>query len=408
MKASLLSHLLPQDWRASLRSLLAAVVLSLVACGGGVETGGTGAYVQGPVSGFGSIIVAGVRFDDSCTACIEDADEGPIGRQLLRLGMMVEIDSGAISNDGLDRRATATRIRVGSQLLGVVTELDLDNGRLSVMGQTVRLTPATVVDGLGGGVAALQLGDVVEVHGFYVAASDPVDEGYVATRLERRDAPPLRYRVQGLVRDLQAQATPPTLRIGTQSFDLTDSGVPVGLASGQFVRLTLLTAPNSAGRWPVERVVLRQLRPDDREEAELEGLITAFESAALFSVNGLPVQTSASTRIVDGSAGLGLGVRVEVHGRIQGGVLLASEVDIKSDIDVFNEGVDIRDVISSVASAAQTFVLRGVTVFYGSVPIDRFENGTVDDLVVDRRVRVRGTLSADRTQVVATRIEFLD
>lgn len=407
MKTLRLTHLRTRDWRAWLRSLLTAAALSLAACGGGVETGGTGAYVQGPVSGFGSIIVAGVHFDDGCTACIEDTDEGPIGRHLLRLGMMVEIDSGSISNDGLDRRATATRIRVGSQLLGVVTELDLDNGQLSVMGQTVRLTPATVVDGLGGGVAALQLGDVVEVHGFYVAASDPVDEGYVATRLERRDAPPLRYRVQGLVRDLQAQATPPTLRIGTQSFDLPASGVPVGLTSGQFVRLTLETQQMN-GRWLVERIVVRQPRPEDREEAELEGLITAFESAALFSVNGLPVQTSASTRVVDGSAGLGLGVRVEVHGRIQGGVLIASEVDIKSDIDVFNEGVDIRDLISSVDPAAQTFAVRGITVFYGSVPLDRFDNGTVDDLVADRRVRVRGTLSADRTWVIATRIEFLD
>ena len=57
--------------------LLAALGIALTfgACGGGVETGGTGAgsYVQGPVMGFGSVIVAGVRFDEA-DAPVEDAD----------------------------------------------------------------------------------------------------------------------------------------------------------------------------------------------------------------------------------------------------------------------------------------------------------------------------------------------
>jgi len=54
---------------STLRSLLTALLLALAACGGGVETGGTGAgaYVQGPISGFGSIIVSGVRFEPTAT-----------------------------------------------------------------------------------------------------------------------------------------------------------------------------------------------------------------------------------------------------------------------------------------------------------------------------------------------------
>jgi hypothetical protein len=393
---------LPNHWLAPLRSLLVMLLLALSACGGGVETGGTGAYVQGPVSGFGSIIVAGVHFDDGCAACIEDADGGSLDRSQLRLGMMVEIDSGPIRNDGSGRIATATRVRVGSQLLGEITALDLPNARLDVLGQAVRLTPATVIDGVAGGAAALALGNVVEVHGFFAATSDELAEGYVTTRVELRSAAPPRYHVQGIVRDLQAQ--PPTLRIGTQWFDLPASGVPPGLDDGQFVRLTLLTAPNSAGRWPVERVVLRQIRPDDREEAELEGLITSFGSAAQFSVNGLPVQAGASTQFVDGPVGLGM--RVEVQGRTQGGVLLASTVAIKSDAEAYNEGVDIRDLVTSVDPVAQTLVLHGITVSYGSAV---FEKGSAADLEPGiSRVRVRGTLSSDRTQVVATRIEFLD
>ncbi|MDH4062195.1 MAG: hypothetical protein OEU94_15415, partial [Aquincola sp.] len=72
-----------------LRSALASVLLWLAACGGGVETGGTGAtgaFIEGPITGFGSIIVEGVRFDESA-ARIEDADGGGIVRDALRLGM---------------------------------------------------------------------------------------------------------------------------------------------------------------------------------------------------------------------------------------------------------------------------------------------------------------------------------
>ena len=59
-------------------------------------------------------------------------------------------------------------------------------------------------------------------------------------------------------------------------------------------------------------------------------------------------------------------------------------------------------------SAAQTFTLRGIIVFYGNAP--RVDNGSLADLVngVGRSVRVRGVLSADRTRVLASRIEFIN
>lgn len=395
----------PRSGLSLLRSLLVMLLLALSACGGGVETGGTGAYVQGPVAGFGSVIVAGVRFDDSCD-CIEDADAGKFTRDQLRLGMMVEIDSGPITDDGSGRAARARRVRVLSQLLGKVTALDLDNQHVFVLGQSVRLTPATVLDGMVGGAAALQLDDEVEVHGFVVSSSDGLGDGYVATRIERRAVVLRRYHVQGVARELQT--SPPQLRIGTQTFDLAATGLPAGLTAGQFVRLTLSgTAPDGSGRWLVQHaraVMTRQA--EDRDEAEIEGLITDFTDATRFSVNGVPVDAAAAS-FPDGQA-LGLGMRVEVHGRTRAGVLMAAAVEIESDDDVYNEGVDIRDLITSVDVSTQTFVLRGIRVFYGSVPPSDYDNGSAADLAPNRLVRVRATLSSDRTQIVATRIEFLD
>ena len=71
--------------------------------------------------------------------------------------------------------------------------------RSRVLGQTVRITAATVVDGASGGAGSLAVGDIVEVHGF----SRRLD-GYVATRIERRSTAPAAFRVRGLVRDLAA------------------------------------------------------------------------------------------------------------------------------------------------------------------------------------------------------------
>ena len=248
-----------------------------------------------------------------------------------------------------------------------------------------------------GGAAGLQLGNVVEVHG--LAAPE---DGYVATRIERRSAAPGSYRIRGQVRDLDVAAR--TLRIGLQGFDLAATGVPAGLNNNAFVRLAVQTA-QVGGRWPVTAITLETRSAGDRDEAEVEGLISAFTSVTRFSVNGVPVDATGAN-FVDGTAGLREGVRVKVRGRSQGGVVIAASVDIRSDDDAFGEGVDIRDAIVSVDAATLTFTLRGVTVFYGNNP--RFDNGSAADLAPARRVRVRGNVSTDRTRVIATRIEFVN
>ncbi len=380
-----------------LRRGLAFIVGMLAACGGGVETGGTGtgAYIQGPISGFGSVIVAGVRFDDA-GASIEDRDGGVRSRDDLRLGMLVEVESGPIASDASGvRSATATRLRLASELLGPISALDVANARLTVLGQPVRLTAASVVEGVAGGAAALALGDVVEVHGFYAPAT-----GYLATRLERRSSAPAGYRVRGVVRELDAAAR--TLRVGAQGFDLAAVSLPAGLVNGDFVRMTLQTV-QVGGRWPVSVIAIDNRSAGDRDEAEVEGLISGFTSASRFSVNGVRIDASQAS-FPDGSAGLAEGVRVRVRGRSVEGSLLASSVDIRNDDEAFGDGIDLRDAITSVNAAAQTFTLRGVTVFYGSQP--RFDGGTASDLAPGRRVRVRGIVGADRTRVIATRIEF--
>lgn len=390
---------------ATLRALFSALLLALTACGGGVETGGTGAYVQGPVTGFGSVIVSGIRFEDN-TAAVLDADDVPFDRSNLRLGMVVEVEGDPPIDDGSGgRNATATRVRLASGLLGPVQVVGLTETRIRVLGQIVRLTPATILDGLPNGVASLQVNDVVEVHGFL--SPDGLLSDIVATRVERRAAVPAAFRMRGIARNIDTVAR--TLRVGSESFDLSAIGLPPNLVDGSsVVRLLVSTVRQASGLWPVQAAVVETQRLADRDVAEVEGVITAFTDTSRFAVSGVAVQTGNGTGFPDGTAGLGVGARVEVEGRIVGGVLIATRVELRSDDRVLSEGIDLRGRISALNTSARSFVVRGVTVVYGSAPPLRYDNGSETGLANNRCVRVRATLDADQVRAIATRIEFVD
>src|SRR5882672_7631503 len=100
----------------------AAALLLAVSCGGG---GGdtpapNQAFTQGTITGFGSIIVNGVRFDDS-SAQVSDDDGQPRARNELKLGMTVEVDSSKI-NRGTNS-AKASRVRFGAAIVGPVSAI---------------------------------------------------------------------------------------------------------------------------------------------------------------------------------------------------------------------------------------------------------------------------------------------
>ena len=81
---------------------LAAVLLSsgLLSSCGGVGVGGTGTYGSGPISGFGSIWVAGVRFIDT-TAEVIDEDGQQLMVSDLKLGATVTVVGDTLVTDGV-------------------------------------------------------------------------------------------------------------------------------------------------------------------------------------------------------------------------------------------------------------------------------------------------------------------
>ena len=392
------------DWRLSLAGLTAlGATALLIACGGGgSESAATAApaqataYTQGPISGFGSVIVGGVRFDDS-TATVLDEDGNTRSRSDLKLGMMVEIDSGNV--DRAAATAMALRFRWGSEIVGPVGSIDTAASTVTVLGQTVLVTSSTVFDEtLAGGLSALSAGALIEVHGIL----DPANARVVATRIEPRMAAPL-YRLRGVISALDTTAR--TFRINGALISyagLAAASVPASLVNGQVVRVLLQTT-QVGGAW-VATALRGGLRlPDPSREAHVEGVITAFTSSASFEINGLRIDASNAS-FPDGTAGIVLGARVEVEGMVSNGVLVASKVEIEERRTLGMRPLELRGDIGNLDTTAKTFALRGLTVWYGGTVA--YTGGTEATLANGTRVVIIGVLASDRTRLEARRIEF--
>ncbi len=372
-------------------------------CGGGVDSGGTGApqvaFASGPITGFGSVIVNGVHFDDRMAA-VSDADGNPRSRDDLRLGMTTDVRGLAIGSDSDGNPASAaTAIVYGSELLGPIAASNPTTRTLTVLGQTVDIVTTTVFDtALVGGQAALAVGDVVEVY----AQLDAASGHYVATRIERKTGVTA-FALRGIVAGLDTTAR--TFSIGATRISyagLAAGTVPATLANGRFVRALVAVAPVAA-TWTALRLVDGAPAIDDRPEASVKGLVSAFASNTSFSVNGTTVDARGATYPA-GTVGLGLGTRVEVEGAVLAGVLVARKVTIVSDNEESGRDFDVRGAIASIDTVAKLFVVRDVMVSYAGA-VD-FRDGTATDLAVGRQVDARGKLSGDGTRLVATRIDF--
>ena len=400
-----------QTTRTFTKLLCVATLAALSACGGGGGgSGDTGtadaktAFAAGPITGFGSVIVNGVRFDDS-RANVSDDDGNARRSDELRLGMMAEIKSSGITTDSAGSRSEASTIRFGSEIVGPVASIAADAKSLVVLGETVQITTTTLFDDrLVGGLAGLVAGSsIVEIHGLFDASTGT----YTATRIEPKPNAPF-FKLRGVVTAIDKTAH--TLRIGsgtdTVSYDAIRAAVPAALDNGLLVRLRLQTT-KVAGLWVAANIASGVTRIDDHDEAELEGAITAstFASDRKFSVNGVAVDAS-NAAFPDGTAGIVLGARVEVKGSAAAGVVVATRVSIEDPAKREREGFELHGAISALNATAKTFLLRGVTVSFASVA--EYRKGSAADLANGRKVEVKGARASDGTTLVASRIGFED
>lgn len=361
---------------------------ALAGCGGGGSagvniaglpgTGGTGIYVLGSISGFGSVIVNGTKFDDMhATVQVNGLAATPSD---LRLGMVVGLQG---ERDASALLGTASSIEVWSIAQGLVTQSAA--GEFTVAGMTVRTDSATVFDGISS-AALLAGGQRVTVWGLQAGADGRT---WQATRVAVMFGATTATLVStGLINVVGAQRSLNGLLL---------TGLAAGsLAAGQLVRVQGTLSANGPSL-TVESFKIKNfgLAAQPLGEVEIEGVVTTLPSAAgRFMLGGIEVDASKAS-LSPATAQITLGARVEVYGIWQQGVLKATKIELE-DEQTLHE-VEIEAPIEQFTSLAN-FVVRGQSCDATHATIS---HGTAADLRVGVKVKVKGAKAGGDVLMVA-------
>jgi len=332
----------------------------LAACGGGspTPTPATQSAI-GVISGFGSVIVNGVRFDDSAATITMNGAAAT--RDRLRVGMVVQV-RGRIHGDGT---GVAESIQYDSCVQGPITAMNRAQNTLTVLGQTVEVDDGTVFDGVTlRDMNAFAIGDQVEISCY----PDEARSRLRATRMERQGA------FQNGVSEIEVKGTVSQLNLaaGTCMIDglmlnfgsLAAAERPAGLANGMNVE--------ARGRHFANGVLTADLLRDrdrdrvsrpDGDGLEVEGYVADFVSIANFKVDGQAVN-AANAVIRNGTAAdVANGAKVEAEGTMSNGVLVASVLVLKLQTQVRVEaGLQAKDSVQgTITLLGRTFKVNADT-----------------------------------------------
>jgi hypothetical protein len=386
---------LPEHKNQSLsrRTWLVLVGTSLSACGGGggggtggvtaglaPGTGGTGAalYSQGAISGFGSVIINGIRFDDRLASVRVDGRAAASSD--LRLGMVAGVQGTRSATD--TTLGTAQAIEVWSIAQGLVTNV---NGRnFEASGMTIQTDSNTSLEGFDA-ASPLLAGQTVTVWGLQAGADGAL---WTATRVAVDNASGNRVST-GLVKRVGDQYT-------VNGWTLSGAATEA-LRAGQLVRVQGLQG--SGGTMEVSGVKQQDSGFDATAGSllEIEGVVTQVLTGSRFMVGSITVECS-SPALLAIARGLALGDRIEVYGSWSSTVLMASQIEYEGSQ---SQEIEIEARIEQFVSLSN-FVLRGQRCDASSAV---FSNGKAADLQKwAGKVEVKGFKAGDVLRV--TELEF--
>ncbi|OUM00586.1 DUF5666 domain-containing protein [Variovorax sp. JS1663] len=360
--------------------------------GSGVGSGGTGVSTAdaagiGAVDGAGSIIVNGVRYNtDTAIVNVEDAPA-------LQLGMSAKV-TGPVDADFTS--GIARRVDSAADVRGPLSAIDLAQGRFVILGTTITTDEATVW-GDASGLAAIPPGSTLQVWGL------PAAPGVLrATRVEQRGAStPI---LTGTVQNLDSLRR--TFTIGSFTVDYGAAALSGSLDGSPLANGTLVRVRANAvlpGRLQATLVQWWYPVPvANGTPVQLAGIVTDFAGLGSLRVLNVPVNAS-SAKINGGPAGsVGNGVKVDVAGVMQNGVLQASKLKIRH---VPGTGGPVSfTLIGTVGnfSSPASFQVRGQPVD-ASGPGVVFVNGTAANLGSGVKVSIEGSQVVNGV-LIATRV----
>ncbi len=387
---------------------LSGLGLLAAGCGGsgdlaGVGSGGTGqiaSFSFGAISGFGSVIVNGIKYDDS-NARVTDDLGAPRDLSQLGIGMVVEIDGDADDSSGL---GSARSVRIVSELRGPVRSVNRAAGQFTALGLTIQPDASTVWSGIRDLSALIPGTTVVEVWGF----ANRDNRILIATRIEAVTSTTPRAKLRGVV-ELFSQS-PPSIRIGTQQINLDRIEVlPAGLKQGAWVQVDSSMPPDDITPWRVDQIrMVESGLVNAAKAARLEGRIYNYQSVAAFQLAGLTINASQAAYEGGSASNLSNGVRVRIDATIQSnGVALATRVRLRSDDSSNEDDKEVKGKVYRYAGLSDFSVRDGSNrEFLINASQARIDNGGPADIKVGVSLEIKGSPSGNLLN--ATRIKLSD
>lgn len=340
-------------------NILALFVFSmLLSCGGGggggTDGGGIGGtgQVTGTITGFGSVIVNGVKFSTSGATISKEGTNTT--ESALQVGMVVTI-SGTVDANGTT--GTATGITYEDLVEGPVDSITISSNTMVVMGQNVIVGDTTAFDGVNFDQVAI--GNILEVSGFKDSTG-----AIRASRIELKSASftqsVTQLEVTGNITNLNTSLK--TFKIGSLTIDyntallsnittLTD-GLLVESKSTQNVSGGILTATKVEGKSSVSGI--QALSATAGNWLEIEGFVTSLTTTSNFIVNGQQIITDAQTQFENGTASdIALNTKLEAEGTTDSnGVLVAKNISIRRPLNIkIDAEAEVIDTINSTVKA---------------------------------------------------------
>ena len=323
------------------RSWIVLATSALTGCGGGggdgiagaPGTGGTGIY-QGAISGFGSVIVNGVTYDN--VQAVMRINDAVVSQASLRLGMVATVQADRVAGSTL---GTASRIDVWTIAQGLVTAVG--NNEFKVAGMTIQTSAATWC------------------YGF--TPDEPLSNGlYVSVWGLQADEDGHTWTASCVVASTPVADAVSSGRVKVDDGDRTLNGIRL-IGAADSLTDELLTRVQ--GTWTSSgslnvvsaKTIESALELQPGGDVEIEGLVTTVPTASGFMLGSIAVDTTTST-VSPAGALIAVGSRVEVYGSWQGGVLKATKVELE-DGSILGS-VEIKAPFQQFTSLAD-FVMQG-------------------------------------------------
>lgn len=343
---------------------MGALFALLVACGGGggggtttsdIGSGGSG-VAEGSITGFGSVIVDGVTYDDTNASIRQESSDGVTQLVQPKLGQRVRVMH--------QQSGVADQILVLPQLRGTVSQDADSSGWFKLLGQWVQIVTASDTQNTAtvmSGLSTVNSGDSVEVHGTW-AFDSTKGTVLVATRIERLGAAPNPVLISGMVAARNDNQTL-TLESGAMLRTSNSSNLPASIGAKSLVTAWVPLDKTSQSPWMATRVI--DAKPQIATNQRMVITVRISErDVQQGSVTAQGLTIKLTPELMQDVRAVGDFVQLEIVP--DGSGWRAISVKSRRSGDDLGSAVKLKGALIWPDSPVGTLTLRGVTVNVGS------------------------------------------